>query len=86
MTIFNIFIPTILHCVLQKLDEVESVEIIKGKIIIEVIILRQENEGKFWCIIYCLFLTAVTGIKLESTQDLSDRDVSVSFNNTITKM
>ena len=27
---FNIFIPTFLHCVLQKLDEVESVEIIKN--------------------------------------------------------
>ena len=53
--ILNIFIPTILHCVLQKLDEVESVEIIKGKIIIEVIILRQENEGKFWFIISCPF-------------------------------
>ena len=53
--ILNIFIPTILHCVLQKLDEVESVEIFKGKLIIEIIILRQENEGKFWFIISCPF-------------------------------
>ena len=29
--IFNIFIPTFLHCVPQSLDEVASVEIIKEK-------------------------------------------------------
>ena len=48
--IFNIFIPTFLHFVLQKLDQVASVEIIKGKTIIDVINLRQENEVKFWFI------------------------------------
>ena len=49
--IVNIFIPAFLHCLLKTPDEVASVEIIKGKIIIEVIILRKENEGKVWFII-----------------------------------
>ena len=53
--IFNIFIPTVVIFLLKTIDEVASVEIIKGKIIIEVIILRQENEGKFWFIISCPF-------------------------------
>ena len=52
---FNVFIPTFLHCVLQILDGVSYIEIIKGEIIIEVIIPRQENEGKIWFIISCPF-------------------------------
>ena len=51
--IFNIFILNFFHCVLQTLDEVASDKTIKGKLMIEVIILRQENEGKFWFIISC---------------------------------
>ena len=43
--IFNIFIPTFLHCVLQTLDEVESTEMIKTKHR-SIIFLRQGNEGK----------------------------------------
>ena len=46
--IFNIFIPNFEHFVLQTLDKVAFVEIIQEKIIIEVIILRQENKGKIW--------------------------------------
>ena len=41
------FIPNFLHCVLQTLDEVSSVEIIKEKLIIEAMITRQENGLKF---------------------------------------
>ena len=33
--------PNFLHCVIQTLDEVASVQIIKGKLIVEVMILRQ---------------------------------------------
>ena len=36
-------------------DEVASVEIINGKLIIEGIVIRQENEGGFWFIISCPF-------------------------------
>ena len=35
--IFNIFIPTVVHCLLQTLDEVAYVDRIKGNPIIEVI-------------------------------------------------
>ena len=48
--IVNIFIPNVLYFVLQTIDEVASVKIMKGKVIIEVIIIRQENEDKFWFI------------------------------------
>ena len=75
--IFNIFIPTFLHCVLQTLDELASVEIIKGKTITEVIIPRKENEGKCWFIRSCPFKTPVTGIKIDSTAELYDRDVII---------
>ena len=83
---FYIFIPTFLHCVLQTIYEVASVERIKLKIIIEVIILRQENEGKFWFIISAPFKTPATGIKIDSTSELSVRDVIIESKETITTM
>ena len=70
----------------KTLDEVAYVEKVKGKIIIEVIILRQENEGKFWLFRSCTFLTPVTGIKIDSTLELSDRAVVVALKETITTM
>ena len=48
--IFNIFVPIFIHRVFQTLDEVAYVKIIKGKLVTEVIIIRQENEGQFWII------------------------------------
>ena len=47
---FDIFIPTFLHCLLQRLDEVSYVERIKVQLVIGVIIIRKENEGIFWFI------------------------------------
>ena len=47
---FLIYLSHFLHFVLQKIDEVAYVEIFKENLIIEVMILRQENEGKFWFI------------------------------------
>ena len=58
----------------------------KGKLVIEVIILRQENEDKFWFIRSCPFLMPVTGIKIYSTAEISDRDIIISFKDTITTM
>ena len=65
--IFNIFIPIFLHCVIQTLDEVASSERINTKLITEVIIPRQENEGKFWFIISRTLKTPVTGTNIDST-------------------
>ena len=81
---FNIFIPIFLHCVLQKLDEVVSVERIKTHYISN--FLRQENEGKFWFIRSCPFLTPVIGIKIDSTAELYDRAIIILFKETITTM
>ena len=46
----------------------------KEKLIIEVIIIRQENEGKFWFIISCPFKTHVIGIKIDSTAELGENN------------
>ena len=54
------------------------------KLVIEVIIIRQEKEGKFWFIRSYSFETPVTGIKIDSIAELSDRAVIVAFNDTIT--
>ena len=81
---FDISIPFFKYCVLQTLYGFESVERIQGKPIIEVVNIRQENESKFWFIISCPFLTLVTGIKMDSTAELSDRAVIISFKETIT--
>ena len=86
IAIFNIFIPTFLHCVLQTIGEVEYDDRNKGKSIIEVIILRQENEVKSWFIRSCTFLTPVTGINIDSTAELPDRAFIDVFKETITKM
>ena len=48
-SIGQIFIPNVLHYVLQTLDEVSSIEIIKTNYISNFV--RQEYEGKFWFII-----------------------------------
>ena len=56
----------------------------KGKIITEVIIIRQENEGKFWVIISCPFKMPITDIKIDITAELSDRDFTIAFKETIT--
>ena len=48
------------------------------------IITRQENQGKFWFIRSCPFKISVTGIKIDSTVDLSDRAFIVAFKETIT--
>ena len=85
-TILNIFIPNFLHYVLQTIDEVASVKLIKGISIIEVIIPRQENEGKFWFIRSCSFLMPVTGIKIYSTAEMSDGDVIIAFKETMTTL
>ena len=50
----------------------------------EVIISRQENEGKFCFIRSCPFLIPVAGINIDSTAELSDRAVVISFKETIT--
>ena len=84
ITNFNTFIPTCLNFVLQTLDEVSYVEIIKVKLIIEVMILRQENEGKFWLIISCSFKMPGIGIKIGSTADMFDRVFIIAFKDTIT--
>ena len=49
------------------------------------IYLRQENEGKFLFIISSPFKTPVTGTKIDSTAELSDRAVIIAFKDTITK-
>ena len=71
--IFNIFIPTFLQCVLQTFDKVAYVEIINGKPIIQVIILRQEHEGKCWFNRSRSLKMSVTGKKIDSTAHMSDR-------------
>ena len=81
---FYIFILIVLYCLLQTLYEVSPDEIIKGKLITEVIILRQENDRKIWFIRSCPFLTPVTGIKIDSTAELSDRSVIIAFKEKIT--
>ena len=83
-SIFNTFIPIFLHCVLQTLDELSSVERIKIRYRSN--FLRQENEGKFWFIRSCPFLTPVTGINIDSTEDLSNRAVIIASKYTITTM
>ena len=71
---------------INPFDEVAYIEIVKGKFIIKVIILRQENEGKFWFIRSCPFSTLVTGIKIYSTSDLYERYVIIEFKEKITTM
>ena len=68
----------------NPLDEVASAERINITFIIESIILRQENKGKFWFIRSCPFKTPVTGIKISSTAELYGRDVINAFKETIT--
>ena len=72
--------------IIQTLDEVASIEIIRGKLIIEVIIIRRENEGKFWFIKSFPYKTSGIGIKIASTEDLSGKAVIIEFKDTITKM
>ena len=72
--IFNIFISTVLYCVLQILYEAAYVEIMRDKLIIEVLILKQDNEGKFWFIGSCPFLTPVIGINIDSTAEMGDNN------------
>ena len=74
---FNIFNQTFLHHVLQTLYEVAFVEIIKN--LHRSNLSRQENEDKFWFIISCPYLKPVAGIKIDSTAELSDRAVIISF-------
>ena len=83
---FNTVIPNFLPCVLQTLDKSAYVERMKGKLIIEVIFLRQENEGKFWFIRSCPFKKPATSIKIHSASELSNRDVIIVFKKTITTM
>ena len=52
-------------------------------LIIEVIILRQENEGQFWLIRSCYFWTPVTGINIDSISELSERAFIIAFKDTI---
>ena len=56
------------------------------KLVLEVLILRQKNEGESWFIRSCPFLTHVTGIKIDSTAELSDRGFFIAFKETIKKM
>ena len=79
--IFNILIPIFLQFVLNTLDEVSYVEIIQVKLIIEVIILRQEHVGKCWFIRSCPFLKLVAGIEIASTAELYDRVVIIQEGN-----
>ena len=81
--IFNIFISTFLHGVIQTLGEVASIEKIR-RFIMGVIIPRPENEGKLWFITSCVFLTPVTGIKMDSTAEMYDKAAMIAFKDTIT--
>ena len=77
----NIFISIFLHCVLQTLDEVSYVEIIKVESIIEVIIPRQENEDKCWYIRSYPFLTSVIDVVQPKTSPFSTRHlILVKYN------
>ena len=80
--IFDILIPTFLHCVLQKILEVKSIGRIKNNHRSNY--LRQENEDQFWFIRSCPFKMTVTGINIDSTAELYDRSVIIAFKETIT--
>ena len=75
--IFNIFITHFLHCVLQTLNEVASVEITKNSY--RGNYPKAKKGGQFWFIRSYPFLTPVTGIKIDNTAELYDRAVIITF-------